>query len=538
MIRHFLAAASLAAIAAPLAAHDTTADRAALERDVRILSDDNMEGREAGTRGYAAAAGYVAGRFAALGLVPAGDNGTYFQEVPLTSATDDVDALKLTLTRPDGSTIPVNAMVDYYGGGYFREQQGVIDAPMVFIGHGIDLPEQGRDDFAGVDLTGKFAVRVSGIPGFLNPEEAAHMRSTVKDRMAEHGAIGSVLLWTPIVEKIIPWERSLSGGTDARMTWASPDGVPYQSDGLTAGFVLSPEISRAVLEGEAYDYDAVVAEEVSEAPDFPSFELQTRARLEFATNFETITSNNVVAILPGSDPALADQYIVLTAHLDHEGMKPTPEEGDDEIYNGAMDNATGIALMIEVARLLKGHPPRRPVMFVAVTAEEKGLIGSAYNAINPTVPREHIAANLNLDMPIVTYPFTDLNAFGVERSNMFAHVKEAVESAGLTLTPDPDPTQGLFVRSDQYSYIKQGVPAVYLKTGFGNGGEEAQAIFRKNHYHQVSDEADLIDFDSLSRFAEVNYAIADAIANMDERPAWLPGDFFGTSFGGPIAGAE
>lgn len=538
MIRLLTAASLIALAATPLAAHDTTADREALERDVRILADDNMEGREAGTRGYAAAAGYVAGRFAALGLEPGGDNDTYFQAVPMRKYGDARDPV-VTITK-GRETIRPEAFVEFYGGGGSQVEKGVVEGDLVFIGYGLDLPERGRNDFDGVDLNGKIAVRAYGAPGYLNTEERAHLRSTIGKRLSERGAIGSILLWTPQINKIINFENaSKSARGDSSMTWLDAEGNAYTSaPNLRGSAVLSPEISRQLLAGEDFDYDALVEAEQAEDPQIPSFAMGARATIDFESTFEAITSNNVIAILPGTDPALANQYVVLTGHLDHEGIKETPEQGDDEIYNGAMDNATGIASMIEVARLLKGNPPRRPVMFVALTAEEKGLVGSEYHAANPIVPKEHIAVNLNLDMPIVTYPFTDVNAFGAERSNVFPHVKAAVEAAGLTLSPDPEPEQGLFVRSDQYSYVKQGVPAIYLKTGFAGVGREAQTAFRTQHYHQASDEADLVDYEQLGRFTEVNYQIADAVANMDERPAWLPGDFFGTTFNGPIVGAE
>ena len=536
-MRNVLLAAACAAafLSIPAAAQQRVeADRATLERDVRVLADDSMEGREAGTSGYAMAAGYVAGRFAAIGLEPGGDDGTYFQTVPLRARSATEDGNSLDVTGPDGA-YALTALTDYYGSGTYALEQGVVDAPLVFVGYGLDM--SGRDDFAGLDLAGKIAVYVSGAPARLNTEERAHYRSTIAQRLSDRGAVGTLMLWTPERENIIAWDRAIASARGSvGMTWLDPEGVPYSTaPGLLASAVLSPEASRRLMEGQDFDYDDVAAAETTPEGMMPSFGLGSSARLAFSQTLETISAPNVVAMLLGTDPALADQYLVLTGHLDHEGVKPTPEDGDDEIFNGAMDNATGIATMLEVARLLKANPVRRPVLFVALTAEEKGLIGSSYNAVRPTVPAEQVAANLNLDMPIVTYEFTDLNAFGAERSNLYPAVEAAVEEYGLTLSPDPDPTQGLFVRSDQYSYIKQGVPAIYLKTGFADGGEDAQGLFRAEHYHQASDEADLVDFAMLARFASVNYAIARNVANMAERPMWNAGDFFGTMFEGPMA---
>jgi len=528
-----------AVLAAPVRAEEVEVDAAMLETDLRVLADDSMEGREAGTKGYAMASGYVAGRFAAMGVAPGGDNGTYFQGVPMLKVSDAADA-QIAIIKDGETLFAPNAYVDFYGGGTTRQESGEIEAELVFVGYGMDLPDHDRDDFAGVDLTGKIAVRAYGAPSYLNTEELAHYRSTVGQRLSERGAIGSILLWSPIINNILSWDDAVgSAKGDSSMTWRDKDGTPFTTaPNLLASTVLSPEMSRKLLEGQDFDYDDLVAAEQTEGGEMPSFDMGLTAKIGWSSKFENIITDNVVGVVPGTDPAVADQYVVITGHLDHEGIKPTEEEGDDEIFNGAMDNATGIATMLEVARLLKEAPTRRPVMFVALTAEEKGLVGSSYNANNPTVPAEQVALNLNLDMPIVTYHFTDLNAFGAERSNVYPYVEAAVEESGMTLSPDPDPKQGLFVRSDQYSYIKQGVPAIYLKTGFADGGQELQRVFRTEHYHQASDEADLVDFSELARFAAVNYRIARNVGNMQERPMWKAGDFFGTMFNGPMLPAE
>jgi len=227
---------------------------------------------------------------------------------------------------------------------------------------------------------------------------------------------------------------------------------------------------------------------------------------------------------------LRDEYVVLTAHLDHLGIRPTEAQGDDEIYNGAMDNAVGVASMIDVARMLKEHGARRSVLVVAVTAEEKGLLGSSYNAANPTVPAHSVVANVNLDMPILSYPFADVVAFGSDHSTLAAPVSAAAGDFGLTFSPDPAPEQGFFVRSDQYSYVREGVPAVNLDLGWANGGEAAQEEFLDRHYHRLSDEVELVDFTQLERFTAVNYAIARNVADLPERPVWNEGDFFGDLF--------
>ncbi len=521
-------AAYSVALAVPAYAHGSGVDRASLERDVTILAADDMEGREAGTRGHERAAGYVAGRFAALGLQPAGGNGTYFQHVPMLGYERAEEGNALTIEGMEGLTI----FEDFYSTGTSKQEKGSIEAEMVFIGYGLDI--EGRDDFEGIDLEGKIALRVYGGPEGLNTEEAAHYRSTLSQRLSDRGAIGMILINTPALQDEYGWDVLRE---DARhgssMTWLHDDGTPYaEAPNFYASAVLSPEISRAVLEGQGFDYDDLVAAEQTDARRFPSFATGRTAQIDFSSHFERLDTPNVIGMLPGSDPSVAGEYVVLTAHLDHEGIQPTEEEGDDEIYNGAMDNAVGIAGVIEVARLLAAHPPRRSVLFVALTAEEKGLVGSSYNAANPTVPRDQVVANVNLDMPVLTFDFQDVVAFGAERSNLYPQVVAAAEEFGLALSPDPQPEEGFFTRSDQYSYVVEGVPAAYVEIGFANGGEEAQGDFLANHYHKASDEVELVNFDALVKFTAVNFSVARNIANMAERPVWNEGDFFGELFAG------
>ncbi len=512
------------------------ADAARLERDVRYLADDAREGREAGTPGYDAAADYVAQRYADLGLKPGGDDESFFQTVPM-RATRLADEASNTLSfTGENAPAGLEPFVDYVASGSARMSEGEIDAPLVFIGYGLAAEDHGRDDFAGLDIEGKIVVAMWGAPKFLNTEERAHYRATTAQRASERGAVGMIILNTPALSELIPFEAIAERRKhETGMSWIGADGLPHSTaPNITGSAVLNPALSERLFDGQPASWADIIAAEQSESGEIAGFDMGISARIAFkAEQFDT-ESRNVIGLLEGSDPELKHEYVVLSAHLDHEGIKPTPEEGDDELYNGAMDNAVGTSAMLEVARLLAANPPRRSVLFTAVTAEEKGLVGSAYNAANPTVPAEQIVANVNLDMPIMTYPFTDIIAFGAERSTMGPIVEAAAERSGLALSPDPQPEQGLFVRSDQYSYVKQGVPAIYMKPGFANGGEEAQNLFRKEHYHKASDEADLVDFEQLRRFSAVNYEIARGVADMDERPRWRKGDFFGRTFEGPM----
>ncbi|UZK65496.1 M28 family metallopeptidase [Sphingomonas sp. M1-B02] len=242
-------------------------------------------------------------------------------------------------------------------------------------------------------------------------------------------------------------------------------------------------------------------------------------------------SPNVLGIIPGSDPALKDEYVVISAHLDHLGMGRVA--ADDKIFNGAMDNASGVATMLEAARAFAagGKPPRRSILFVAFAAEEQGLLGSGFLARHPLVGSGKFVANVNLDMPILLYDFQDVVAFGAERSTLGPIVSAAAAKMGVSLSPDPMPQENTFVRSDHYSFVKAGVPAVLLATGFKNGGEKATRGFLKTHYHQVTDDIALpFDWKAAAKFAELNYRIAREIADADEAPRWYAKDPYGERY--------
>jgi Zn-dependent M28 family amino/carboxypeptidase len=251
------------------------------------------------------------------------------------------------------------------------------------------------------------------------------------------------------------------------------------------------------------------------------------------TRIRAVESHNVVGMIEGSDPKLKSQYVVLSAHLDHVGVGE-PVNGD-RIYNGAMDNAIGTSMILEIARSIQAMPqkPRRSILIIALTSEEKGLIGSDYFGHNPTVPKESLVADVNLDMPILTYPLQDLVVLGGERSSIGPAVAAAAAAEGLKVVPDPAPEEMFFVRSDHYSFVQSGIPAVSIDTGPGGPGAAAQKLFLDNNYHKPSDQLDLpFDWNSAAKFKHVGLATALSLANGDERPRWNKGDFFGVLFRG------
>jgi Zn-dependent M28 family amino/carboxypeptidase len=510
----------------------------AIEAHIRYLASDLMEGREAGTRGYDLAAAYVASQFQLLGLRPASGD-SYFQQVPLQSHWLIRDGVRMTVRPTAGGTArQLKLGDDFIVGSSPLHSSSRVSAPAVFAGYGIQAPPFTHDDYDGLDVTGKVVVVLSGYPVAFPSEEGAHYGSGREKAKtaAARGAIGLVTIYTERQEKVSPWDRAVSTIDQMSMSWIDPTGMPFTAaPEMQITAVMSPAGGAALFDGAPRSYQDVRTEAAKGAPK--GFPLAVSVEIAQASKHERRQSANVAAILEGSDPTLRDEYVVLVGHLDHEGIG-TPVKGD-ALYNGALDNAAGIAAMLEAARALVAEPvkPKRSILFLAVTAEEKGLLGSEYFAINPTVPRDRIVGVVNLDMPILLYDFTDVIAFGAQHSSLQGVAQAALQEAGLTLTPDPMPEQSIFVRSDHYRFVQQGIPAIMLSTGWnstkgeGEGGKVFQN-FLTTHYHRPSDDTNLpIDYAAGARFAHVNYVILKAIANDANRPAWNEGDFFGDLFG-------
>ena len=504
-----------------------------IKAHVSFLADDLLEGRETGTRGYAIAANYVAQQFAALGLKPAGDAGGWFQQVTFQETRRGPAAV--TISGPAGVRRFEHGGDAIVGLNPAALRQDV-SAPLVFVGFGLDDPAQGLDDYRGLDVRGKIVVVLRGFPKGLSSEVGAHLNAAKAATAKRRGAIGMLAVATKLSAATVPWATILRYADEPDFTWVDKDGKPFTDDavGLTAG--LNAPAAEAAFAGAPRKLSAILAEADRVGGRPRGFALRTSARLEQAATARRTTSPNVAAILPGSDPTLAAEHVALSAHLDHLGIAPAKpgEAADaDRISNGALDNAGGVATMLEVARAAATAPtrPRRSILFLALTAEEKGLLGADYYARHPTVPIDRIVANVNLDMPLLLYPFSDVIAFGAERSTLGRTVAETAAAMNLKLIPDPMAEQGIFTRSDHYMFVKQGVPAVFFATGYADGGEQAWKRFFADHYHRPSDDLKLpIDWQAGARFAEVNYRLTRAIADADARPHWYRGDFFGDLF--------
>lgn len=526
-----LASALASGVSAQPASGAASAER--IRAHMGFLASDLLEGREAGTRGYDIAAEYAAAQFALLGLKPAGDAGSYFQTVPMVSARA-VDEGRLVVKGPTGTTALVHGE-DYLVARNPAAAETKVAAPLVFVGYGVVAPEKGRDDYKGLDVKGKIVVALDGAPKAFQSEERAYYRSGRTKRLeaAKRGAVGFIEVNTPTSEKMRPFDQSARNWKTWAMTWRAPGGGP---------FVVAPEtplLASVSVKGAAKLFAGakVPLETIYAAADAPKgvtprFALPASAEAAFRTELKETQSRNVAALLEGSDTALKAETVVLSAHLDHVGVRET-KDGEDGLHNGALDNAGGVATTFEVARAFveSGEKPKRSVLFLLVTAEEKGLVGAEYFARNPTPGVGTMVANVNLDMPILTYDFSDVVAFGAERSAIGPAVQRAAARVGVALSPDPLPDEGLFTRSDHYRFVEAGVPSVFLMTGFAEGGEEKFRGFLAGCYHKPCDDlSQPIDYAAGAKFAKINYEIARELADADRRPAWNRGDFFAGRF--------
>ncbi|MGH9795523.1 MAG: M28 family metallopeptidase [Candidatus Acidiferrales bacterium] len=507
----------------------------AIRAHMSFLADDLLEGRGTGTRGYELAAHYVASQFEQMGLAPAGANGTYYQPVPLRRIELDAERSWLELVRK-GKAERLVLGRDFAAPGHEVHTDTRAEAPVVFVGFGVTAPELGYDDYAGIDVRGKIVAMFSNAPAKFASSERAHFssRDLKAANAARRGAVGMLVLWTEKEEKRFPWAQLTRILRKPGYRWLDAQGMPNDAQPqLRAGGVLSLEQSRALFAGATKSYEQAAAD--AEQSRAQAFALQVTARMRRVSRHESVSSPNVAAVLRGSDAKLREEYVVYTAHLDHEGIGE-PRDGD-AIYNGALDNASGIAQMLEAARAFARlpKPPRRSVVFVAVAAEEEGLLGSEYYANFPTVPARAIVANVNLDGGLILYP-GDAVVHGADHSSMGAVAEAAAKRLGIVLSPDPAPEENFFVRSDQYSFIKKGVPAVFVFPGMKSSAPEidGQARFLEylaERYHTpLDDMSQPFSFEAGALGARFNFLIGYAVAQQTERPRWNEGDFFGETF--------
>jgi hypothetical protein len=524
-------------------ANGATADQAmvsirpeAIRADMRFLADDALEGRGIETRGYAVAAKFMASEFEGLGLEPAGQSG-FFQNVPLRSMRPDESKTSMTWMRA-GTPETLVFRQDYISGGDPIRAESSVEAPVVFVGYGVTAKGQGYDDYEGIDTKGKIVAMLFGAPNFESSLKAHNSSSAVKRKnAAAHGAVGVITLDDPNLEHLYSFSKRVRDLANPQYRWLDPDGNAndYFPE-LLAIVALSMEATKKFFAGSEHSADEVYASLA--AGKRISFPLPLVAKIHNVTRLGDVVSQNIVAKLAGSDPTLKSEYLVYTAHLDHLGIGE-PVKGD-RIYNGALDNASGSAILIETARAFSQIKPRpkRSILFVAVTAEEAGLLGSDYFAHYPTVPKSAMVANINMDEDAMLWPLQDIVAFGAEHSSLGDVVERAAKRLNLSASPDPMPQQVTFIRSDQYSFVKQGIPAIFPTAGFKSTDpkihpDEIFENWESTRYHQPQDDMDQpgLDFDAAVHYARFIFLCGYYVAQDARRPRWNTGDFFGDLYG-------
>lgn len=546
-LKSFLCAALAVALAFPgvpiLAAGDA-ADAAmqsirpeAIHAEMGFLSDDSLEGRGTGSRGHEIAAKFMASEFAAMGLPPAGEAGAYFQTVRLRSARVDETHTSLTLTRA-GQAQTLVFRQDFISVGDPGRPESTVEAPVVYVGFGVTAPDQNYDDYKGIDAHGKIVALVYGAPNFESSLKAQYSSFIVKRANAvAHGAVGVILLYDPQLESLYSFQQNAAALAFPQMSWLDKENQPNdyfpQLQGTAA---LSLPAAKKFFEGSGHSADEVF--DAVKAGKPLAFAMPVTARIHNQSELTNVTSPNVIAKLEGSDPVLKNEYLLYSAHLDHLGIGE-PVNGD-KIYNGALDNASGCAIMLEVARAFsKMNPrPKRSILFVAVTGEEKGLLGSDYYAHYPTVSKGDIVADVNMDEDVMLWPLRDIIAYGAEHSSLETVAEKAAKRLQLSVSPDPAPEETIFIRSDQYSFVKQGIPSVFPVAGFKSTDPaiDPAALFKKweqTRYHQPGDDMQQpgLDYDQAVKYAQFIYLCGWLITQDAARPSWNPKDFFGEHYG-------
>jgi len=491
---------------------------------VQVLADARMEGRETGSPGFARAADYVTQQFRSAGLQPAGTEG-FLQPMDFEVARLDPAQTSLELVGKEGAR-PVALGQDACH-VVSSATVGEFDAEAVFVGYGLSIPELKYDDLAGIDLHGKIAVLVRGGPSNLPSPLLAHFQSPQErvNALRRAGAIGLVAIPNPTIPEL-PWPRLVSGLLMSRMELRDPGPDGYHPPSVHIAF--NPDSMALLFEGSGHDSKEVLSKLATVHP-LPRFPLAMRLRGRVGVTRATARSHNVVGVLPGSDPVLKDEYVVVSAHLDHLGIG-TPVNGDP-IYHGAIDNASGVASILEIARSIHDSRinPRRSILFLALTGEEKFLLGSEYFAGHPTVAGP-IVANVNIDGVWSMFPFRAMEVLGVEESTLGDDIRKIASKAGVEVHTAYEPDRVLFIRSDQYNFIKKGIPALFPGIGYARGSPEEKLAheWTRVRYHSPADDANQpVDSAAAARFNNLQRELVVTVANSDRRPAWKPESFFG-----------
>src|SRR5882762_1365156 len=498
---------------------------------VRFLAHDLLEGRGTGQRGGDIAGEYIATQFALYGLKPAGDHGTYMQKVPMVGITPGAETT-FAFTPASGEAMPLKVLDEYVAYDQTQQPQSDIDAPVVFVGYGIHAPEYSWDDYKDVDLKGKVLLMLVNEPPSDNPRFfkgkalTYYGRWTYKyEEAARRGAVGALLIHQTEMASY-PWEvvRNSNSGEKA---YLKLDGSPR----LKAAAWIHYSVAKRLAAASGLDLTRLMND--AQSRDFKPVPLSVRLRAHIVSKIRPFESNNVLAMLPGSDGRLKEEAVMYTAHYDHLGIRP--DMPGDNIYNGADDNATGCGILLELARAFSqaGQKPRRSILFASVTAEEQGLLGSEYLGKHPPIPAGKIALDLNYDdIPPLGSP-QEVEVAGAERTTFYPTVTATAKDFRLTIRPDAHPEAGHYYRSDHFSLARVGIPSFSVNEGIKyRGHDEAWGLaqdedYTKNHYHQPSDEYHAeMDFTGDGNMARFGFMLGWQAAMQARVVGWEKGDEF------------
>lgn len=502
-----------------------------LREHVAVLASDAYGGRLPGTRGEELTVSYLEKQFRAAGLKPGNPDGTYTQDVPLVGLTSDADIGMSVSGRPLPLTLQKDVVVVSQR---LAPRTLLRHVPLVFVGYGVQAPEYGWDDYAGLDVAGKIIVmlvndpQVEGADYRLDPAYfrgramTYYGRWTYKYEIASKlGAAGALVIHNTDLAGY-PWEVvSGSWGTE-NFTLDLGNG---NVDRVAVEGWLHEDTAKELFEQAGYDYEMLRRQAAK--PGFKGFELPAEASILVRNKVRSIASKNVLAAVPGSDPKLRNEWVIYTAHWDHLGTNPAL--AGDQIYNGALDNASGVAALLELAQAFVAKPTRRSALFLAVTAEEQGLLGSRWYAAHPLYPPKATIANINMDGLNVWGPTEDVVVTGLGQSTLEDVLEVQAKAQGRTLRPEASPEKGYYFRSDHFEFAKVGIPALYADSGITPvgrtqaEGKAQRADYVAHRYHKVDDEltADW-NLDGAVQDVELLFKVGQAVANEPSRPAWKP----------------
>jgi Zn-dependent M28 family amino/carboxypeptidase len=491
---------------------------------VKVLAADDMEGRETGSPALRRAEEYVVDQLKRAGLEPAGANG-YYQTVQFEQRQIVERESSLVLIRKDG--VETLTLGDDAIFNTRVELAAQLEAPLVFAGNGLSVPEQNFNDLAGLDLKGKVAVIFAGAPAEIPGALAAHYSSAGErwKALQRAGAVGIITILNP-ASMDIPWSRMSANRAHPSMALTGREFDETAGQKLSVTF--NPARAEKLFAGSGHTLQEVLDLAKDRKP-LPHLPLAVSIQAQATMKKKSLESANVIAKLPGSDPKLKNEYVVLSAHIDHIGIGE-PINGD-RIYNGAMDNASGSAVLLDVAASLKKSPEKlkRSLLFLFVTGEEKGLLGSRYFTSHPTVKPDAMVADINIDMFLPIVPLKVLTVYGLAESDLGDYASEAAQGAGVRVQADPEPQRNVFIRSDQYNFIRHGIPGLAMKVGFDVGSPEQQ-IFKDwltQRYHAPSDDLDQpVDLSAAAKYEEIIRSIMVRVSDADQRPQWKANSFF------------